>query len=289
MYVCCFPHYISLLWKVAEIVLQSESFLRLSRRSAGPVTLNANFTLNQINDWVMKRILSLFILISCAAAPGFTQSASKTERHGQVWVGNTGPASIAVKCERFEGVQAAGSYNYFCWDACYDTLVNISVGTLPIAPGDTNKFFYGAYEPRTGTGNSTITYCFYVDGTPSDSACLTLTFNENSPLDSVYGIIAINPVVGIEFIGNTGRNEILGIHPNPAKSATALSYSLMQNVNVGQLVVRNMLGSAVYRSDLKGTVGQVIIPVGQFNNGMYFCTMIVDNKVYATKRLVVNH
>ena len=105
----------------------------------------------------------------------------------------------------------------------------------------------------------------------------------------MYGTIAINPVVGIEFIGNTGRNEILEIHPNPAKSATALNYSLKHNVNFGELVVRNMLGSAVYRSDLRGTTGQVIIPVEQFNNGMYFCTMIVDNKVYATKRLVVNH
>ena len=42
-----FLHYISLLSKVAEIVLQSESFLRLSRKSASPVTLNANFTLTK--------------------------------------------------------------------------------------------------------------------------------------------------------------------------------------------------------------------------------------------------
>ena len=117
----------------------------------------------------MKRLLSLFILISFASAISFAQSASKTERHAKVWVGNMGPASIAVKCERFEGVQAAGSYNYFCWDACYSPSTDVSVGTLPIAPGDMNKLFYAAYEPGTGTGNSTVKYCFYVDGSPSDS------------------------------------------------------------------------------------------------------------------------
>ena len=81
----------------------------------------------------MKRLLSLFILISFASAIGLAQSASKTERHGQIWVVNTGPASIDVKCERIEVDIANSSYNYFCWDACYSPSTDVSVGTLPIA------------------------------------------------------------------------------------------------------------------------------------------------------------
>jgi hypothetical protein len=68
-----------------------------------------------------------------------------------------------------------------------------------------------------------------------------------------------------------------------------LSYSLKQNSELGEVIVRNILGSQVYKVDLRGTDGQVTIPVSDFRNGVYFCTMIVDNKVYATKRLVVNH
>jgi hypothetical protein len=312
----------------------------------------------------MKRLLSLFILISFASAIGLAQSASKTERHAQVWVVNTGGASIDVKCERIEGVQAADSYNYFCWDACYSPSTDVSVGTLPIALGDMNKLFYAAYEPGTGTGNSTVKYCFYVDGSPSDSACFILTFNENSPLDSVYGLIAIGPPeliattvstdastdtcdgtarviqaggvgtytylwdsnsgsqttqmatglcsgtysvvvtdsAGTEIVVSATVDEPVGLtpnsklqypkwimYPNPAKKRVMLNYSLKQNSELGEVIVRNILGIQVYKVDLRGTDGQVTIPVSDFRNGVYFCTMIVDNKVYATKRLVVNH
>ena len=81
----------------------------------------------------------------------------------------------------------------------------------------------------------------------------------------------------------------MDIHPNPAKEKAALNYSLAHDSKFGELVVCNVLGSQVYKVDLMGSAGQVIIPVENFNNGMYFCTMIVDNKAYETKRLVVNH
>ena len=110
-----------------------------------------------------------------------------------------------------------------------------------------------------------------------------------SPADSVYGTIAINSVVGLEFIEATNRNEILEIHPNPAKEAVALNYTLAQNIEHGELVLRNMLGSQVYKVDLMGSAGQVVVPVESLNNGVYFFTMIVDNEARETRRLVVNH
>ena len=237
----------------------------------------------------MKRLLPLMIIASLFSVITIAQTANKAEKIARVWVQNTGPTTIAVVCERIEGNMAAGSVNYFCWDACYSPAVSISVGTLPITPGDTNKFFYGDYDPGTGSGNSVITYCFYVDGTPADSACFSLTFNENSPSDSVYGTIAINSITGIEFIEATNRNEILDIHPNPGKEMVALNYSLASANSIGTLLVRNVLGSEVYKVELIGVAGQVIIPVEKFNNGMYFCTMVVDNEVFETKRLIVNH
>lgn len=237
----------------------------------------------------MKRLLPLLVIVSLFAVTTQGQTTKKAGKIARIWVQNTGPSSIAVFCERFEESLAPSSVNYFCWDACYAPPVSLSIGTLPINPGDTNKFFYADYDPGTGTGNSVLTYCFYVDGIPADSACFSLTYSENSPADSVYGTIAINSFVGIEFIKATNRNEILDIHPNPAKELVALNYSLASGSEVGVLLVRNVLGSEVYKAELVGAAGQVIIPVEKFNNGMYFCTMVVDNKVYETKRLVVNH
>jgi len=237
----------------------------------------------------MKQLLTIFVLTSFVAVAAVAQTSKKSEKIARVWVQNTGAATIAVVCERSEISLADSSVNYFCWDACYNPTVDISEGTLPINPGDTNKYFYGDYDAGGGLGTSTIKYCFYVDGIPADSACLTVSFSENSPADSVYGTIAINSVVGIEFIEATNRNHILDIHPNPAKEAAVLNYTLAQNIEYGELVMRNMLGSQVYKAELMGAAGQVVIPVESLNNGVYFCTMIVDNKACETRRLVVNH
>jgi len=204
----------------------------------------------------MKKLPSLIIILTLIANFGWTQTSKKAEKIGRVWVENAGASSIQVKCERFEGFLADSSVNYFCWDACYAPSVSISVGSLPIAALDTNKFFYGDYNPGGGTGTSTIKYCFYIDGVPEDSACFTFLFDENSPADSLYGTVSISPTVGIEFIGATNRNEILEIHPNPAKNIAAVNYSLKHNTERGALIVRNVLGSEIYKVDLMGRAGQ---------------------------------
>ncbi|MBL4736038.1 MAG: T9SS type A sorting domain-containing protein [Flavobacteriales bacterium] len=235
----------------------------------------------------MKRLQSIIILITLFTVIGLAQGTNKVGKMGKISVSNPGADTIDVWCERYELVIADSSQNYFCWDACYPPFVGISNGTVPIAPGVVNTQFYTVYTPGP-SGTSTIKYCFYIDGAPGDSACFVFSFDGNSP-DTTFGAIAIDPTVGIEFIATTNRNKILDIHPNPARDWAALNYSLEHNVERGDLVVRNMLGSEVYRAELKGTVGQVIIPVEILNDGVYFCTMIVDNKVLQTKRLVVNH
>jgi len=313
----------------------------------------------------MKRLLSLLVTITFASSIGWAQSVKKVEKIGRVYVVNSGAASIDVVCERFEVSIADSSVNYFCWDACYSPAVSISAGTLPIGANDTNKAFYGDYNTGGGLGSSVIVYCFYVDGVPADSACFTFSFSANSPADSVYGVISINPTpvliattvstdasadtcdgtatvtatggvgtytylwdsnsgsqttqmatglclgtysvsvtdsAGTEIVVFATVGGLVGLtpnyklqypkwimYPNPAKKRVMLNYSLKQNSELGEVIVRNILGIQVYKVDLRGTDGQVTIPVSDFRNGVYFCTMIVDNKVYATKRLVVNH
>ena len=236
----------------------------------------------------MTRLALLIVLGLFVSGTGWSQSSKKVEKKGRIVVGNLGTDSISVMCRRYEITIADSSENYFCWDACYPPFVGVSNGPVSIAGGDTSAAFYMVFTPGV-PGTSIIKYCFYVEGAPEDSACLTMAFDENSPSDTVYGLIYINPYVGIEFIGTTNQNKILDIYPNPSDKRVTINYSLKQNSKYGKILVRDILGRMIYEVVLTGTIGQVTIPVEEINNGVYFCTIVVDTELFGTARMIVKH
>lgn len=207
-------------------------------------------------------------------------------------VTNSGTDSINVICVRIEISIVDTSENFFCWNECFIPQVDSS-GIWRIGPGETvTDKFVGDYEIQGGqalTDTSIIRYLFYVAENPKDSASITIAYSAASDAEANYGSVVIGSLpLGLNDVLTENKNAILSLYPNPAKEVAALNYALARGSEFGELVVRNMLGSQVYRAELMGYSGQVIIPVGKFNNGVYFCTMVVDNKTYETKRLVVN-
>lgn len=205
---------------------------------------------------------------------------------------NIGLDSINVICQRIEGAIIDTSENYFCWDECFIPAVSTS-GIVRIGPGDTVTNFIGDYKIKGGqalTDPSTISYRFYVLENPGDSASLTISYGPSNAEEANYGTVAIGALpLGVEDILAKNKNAILNLYPNPAETFVAIDYTLKHGAKDGAVVLRNILGESVYTSGIFGAFGKTLVPVEQLNNGVYFCTIVVEGEVQQTKRLVVNH
>ena len=84
------------------------------------------------------------------------------------------------------------------------------------------------------------------------------------------------------------RNADVTIYPNPAREWITVEYSL-DNSNDAWFVLRNMLGATALKINLSGTKGKIKIPAVDFNPGVYFYSLIVDNVVASTNKLVIDN
>ena len=184
-----------------------------------------------------------------------------------------GSGPIAVRAERITIDTVPGSQNYFCWEQCYEPPTSISPTTITLAPGARMDQFYADYKPNGTVGVSTLAYCFYDDANPVDSVCATVRFTSSG--------------VGIQdvFMGNeSGVSESF---PNPAKTIAKINYALAAGWQKAELTVYSMLGSKVKKVNLKEDQGTLKLNVADLPSGMYFYTLVVDNKDISTKKMLV--
>jgi len=191
--------------------------------------------------------------------------------------GATNTYSVNVMKQYFNstdgaGVKLAGTESYFCWTLCYDEGVFVSTPTN-IAPGG-NYIFVSDFEPHAASsGFQTNLYTFFVP-------------NSN---DSIYLFIRYNATpAGINANTSVVKNEISAAYPNPAGNYTTISYSTKSASNT-RLKVYDMIGVLVKEIALEETKGNVLVNTSEMENGVYFYSLVVDNKTVTSKKLVVTH
>ena len=75
--------------------------------------------------------------------------------------------------------------------------------------------------------------------------------------------------------------------PNPFTHTTSISYYLPQTVNTASLEITDVNGKSLQSIVLKDKgASQVTIDASSFAQGTYFYSLIVDGKIFATKRMV---
>ena len=77
------------------------------------------------------------------------------------------------------------------------------------------------------------------------------------------------------------------VYPNPASNSVSLDYQLTPQVNDAQVKVYNVLGSVVREAELSRGTGKMRLDVSDLNNGIYFYSILVNNDVYQTKKLII--
>ena len=185
------------------------------------------------------------------------------------------PHKMAYAKRRVNYQNVSNSFNYFCWTICYGPMVDTSLTADTLYANQLYTKFHGYLNPNSSSGEASITYTVYDASNVSDSTWVTIVYHAD--------------VTGINDVAPTGENKLSVAAPNPANAFTNINYSLKSNVQSGKIVVYNMLGELVKELKLDDKQGTVKLNLSNMNTGVYFYSLVADDKVISTRKLVVSH
>jgi Secretion system C-terminal sorting domain len=82
--------------------------------------------------------------------------------------------------------------------------------------------------------------------------------------------------------------DISAAYPNPASGSTSFEYTIPDSSN-GKIMLRNLLGGIVREVNFEKPEGKVVISTNDLKDGIYFYSVLLNNKVEITRKLVIRH
>ena len=175
--------------------------------------------------------------------------------------------NVIIEKEVIEDLE--GTINSFCWGMCYgpDTYVSPEAVTVLANSLNTDDLsFHNIYEPEI-FGYVVVRYYAYDEHNPDERVSIIVKFHKSG-----------------DGVDDNAQFEMSQAYPNPATSTVNFDYSFSGSLTA---VVYNIVGQEVLRKDLNTNNGQMSISVADLNDGIYFCTMLVDGCASATQKFVV--
>ena len=143
---------------------------------------------------------------------------------------------------------------------------------VEIAPGETNETFIAYFYPNNVIGTTTIEYCFHPVDDLSGGNCGQITY-------VVSATAALDVIQPVEL-------TISSVYPNPLIDEGNIDFSIPQG-STGSIIIRDVTGKVVSESNGLVMNGSVQLKSSDFMSGIFFSTLVVDNRSYSTKRFVV--
>lgn len=178
---------------------------------------------------------------------------------------------VLVEKEVIEDLE--GTMNYFCWGMCFSSSVIVSPEAITVAANslnDTETYplsFHTMFDDNV-FGYVVVKYYAYDERHPEDRVSIIVKFHKSGE--------------GVE--DNLRPMEMSQAYPNPASSTVNFDYYFDGNLTA---VVCNLLGQEVLRQELNNNDGQMSLSVADLNDGIYFCTMMVNGRAWTTQKFVV--
>ena len=174
---------------------------------------------------------------------------------------------VIVEKEIIEDLE--GTINYFCWGMCFSPDVFVSPNPVSVAAngitGTGDLSFHAMFEDDV-FGYVVVRYYAYDERHPDERVSIIVKFHKSGE-------------------GVNDNTQTMGqAYPNPASSMVSFDYSFDGNLTA---VVYNIVGQEVLRQDLNASNGQMSFSVADLNDGIYFCTMLVNGRAYTTQKFIV--
>ena len=175
--------------------------------------------------------------------------------------------NVIIEKEVIETLE--GTINSFCWGMCYgpDTYVSPNAVTVLANSLNTDDLsFHNIFEENV-YGYVVVRYYAYDEHNPDERVSIIVKFHKSA-----------------EGVDDNAQFEMSQAYPNPATSTVNFDYSFSGNLTA---VVYNILGQEVLRENLNANTGKLSFSVADLNDGIYFCTMLVNGNAATTQKFVV--
>ena len=188
-------------------------------------------------------------------------------QHMQIRNLTSGNLDVVIEKEVIEDLE--GTINSFCWGMCYgpDTYVSPAVTVNGNSLNTDDLSFHVIFEEPV-FGYVVMRYYAYEERHPDERISIIVKFHKSGE--------------GVD--DNSRPMEMGSAYPNPASSTVNFDYNIGGSLTA---VVYNIVGQEVMRQDLNANVGKLTLPVADLNDGIYFCTMLVDGRACSTQKFVV--
>ncbi|MFP4470987.1 MAG: T9SS type A sorting domain-containing protein [Bacteroidota bacterium] len=189
-----------------------------------------------------------------------------------VSVKNVSAQVADVYCRKMEIEVVSGTNNYYCWNLCYGSDVYLSLLSIDLDPGQTTDEFSGHYQPVNQAGITQMCYSFFDSNNANDSTYFYVNYFASG--------------VGIDEY-DAEKMSVSEPYPNPAVSQTSFDYSFATPGN-SRIVLMNMLGAVIREEVISNTSGTLQMNISDLREGVYFYSVMHNNEVIETKKLVVS-
>ncbi|MFN6038705.1 MAG: T9SS type A sorting domain-containing protein [Bacteroidota bacterium] len=167
-----------------------------------------------------------------------------------------------------------------CWNVCLPASWNTTqtAGNVTVNANTTLSFssggigFHSLFSPCALLGTRVIRYTFWDVNNTSDSVNVTVNYH-------ITG-------VGINS-SNIKQFNFSSPQPNPAFGQTTIRYNFPFNVGNAKIKIYNAVGTLVKEFKIEDESGKLIISTDELINGIYFYSLIINDKVAGTKKLIV--
>lgn len=187
-------------------------------------------------------------------------------------VKNNTTDTLKLYVRRIINSEVPGTENVICFGVtCYSSSVDITLDVRKVPGGKIDSSFVSHYSPNMHPGVTSITYEFF-DNHAFVAAQVTVNYN-----------------LSLLSIGTELKSfDISAAYPNPASGSTSIEYKIPIGRD-GKIVLRNLLGSVVHEVNLEKPEGKAVINTSNLIDGLYFYSVLINNKIEITRKLVIRH
>ncbi len=195
----------------------------------------------------------------------------------ELLIHNSAAVSKTYQCRRAILSMAWDDSTQFCFGgSCYSFSTNISTHNVTVAPGTTVDYlgngFHCVFDAGGSCGTRLVYYRFEDVTNPADSASVIFR----------YGC-----ATGIHE--PTSQPTVSNAFPNPASSLVSFSYGIPSVSQKAKIVLYNLIGKEIKQITLNDKQGIAKLNTEDLPAGIYFYSLMVDDKMISTKKLVVSH
>lgn len=188
---------------------------------------------------------------------------------------NTTDQVMRVGIERIESNIRSSQLSSFCVDNdCVDKDIAGMAKFFVVEPGQVFSNFIAVLETGLVPGSSSVKFRIFNAANPNEQLEIEVSYTINEKAKE--GILFASDVV-----------ELSDVFPNPVKEKAVFNYTYLNPDKEARLVIHSVLGSVISEFNLSPYESRLTIPVNDYNPGVYFYTLYIDNEGVATKKMVI--